>query len=66
MKCICCGSTDFEEMVLIASPGGKVRAVKEISKNRFEKNGDKKVVAFVCVECGHIEFVAKSFEKYEK
>ena len=59
MKCINCSSTDFKEMVLVATPGGKVKAIKEISKNHYERNSDMSVVAMVCTKCGKIEFFTK-------
>ena len=56
------GCENTIKMTLIATPGGKVRLVKEIQKNKYEKGADKKCVAYLCTDCGHIDFWAEEIK----
>lgn len=60
MECMLCKCKMEENMVLLASPGGKVRLVKELGRNKYKKGEMYELNACICPSCGRIELFVKS------
>jgi len=62
MECSNCKCINLTKLVLVSFPGGKVKALKEISKNHYEKDSEKEIFAYVCDQCGHIDFYSNNIK----
>lgn len=55
MKCTNCNEQKMVKMSLIANQIWRVKIAEEIKRDKYDKNSEKRISAYLCQNCGHID-----------